>query len=244
MAEITKFHTPKLVPTRINQRNEWVRETGTQMKAGAFDAHVFLARNRLNRRVLQYQANQRIFSQGDLCDAVFYIEKGKVKLVVTSRQGKEAIVAMLGPGDFIAEIYLTDQKVHLASAIAMAPSTILKIQKRQLLSALEKDHTLANHFIMYLLSRNRRIEEDLIDQYFSTGEKRLARALLLLANYARESKPAEMVLNINQDTLAKIIGVTRERVNFLMNKFRKLGFISYNDGLQVYDSLINIILRD
>lgn len=213
-------------------------------KERPFDLQVFLSANGLTRTVKRYRPNQIIFSQGEPCDAVFHIQEGEVKLTVISKQGKEAVIAMLGQGDFIAEACLTGQKVYLASATPVIPSAVMKIAKSEMLRALQEKPEVSGVFITYLLSRNRRIEEDLIDQLFNSGEKRLARTLLLLAHYGKEGKPEEILAQINQETLAKMIGVTRERVNFFMNKFKRLGFIDYNNGLRVHSSLLDVVLND
>jgi CRP/FNR family transcriptional regulator, cyclic AMP receptor protein len=210
----------------------------------SFDPQAFLTTGGLVKSVAQYQPNSTIFSQGDPSDAIFYIQRGRVKLTVVSKQGKEAVIAILGPGDFLAEACLTGQKIHMGSATAIEPSSILKIGKHEMLRALKKESTLSSMFISYLLTRNMRIEQDLVDQLFNSSEKRLARTLLLLARYGNEGKPQEVILKINQETLAKMIGVTRERVNFFMNKFRKMGFIEYNGELRVHSSLLTVILND
>ena len=213
-------------------------------KSARFDPEVFLSTPGLARSVLQYKTNETIFMQGDTCDAVFYIQKGRVKLSIVSNQGREAIVGIVGERDFLAETCLSGQKVHLATATPMEPCTVLRIGKDEMQRTLRKQPTLAGHFISYLLSRNLRIEADLVDQLFNSTEKRLARTLLLLARYDVEGKHEVIVPNMKQETLAKMLGVSRERVNFFMNKFRKLGFLDYNGGIQVHHSLMSVVLHD
>jgi CRP-like cAMP-binding protein len=213
-------------------------------KGSPFDPQLFLATVGLKRIITQCPPDQKIFSQGDPSDAVFYIQKGRVKLTIISEQGKEAVIAILGAGDFLGEACLTGQMVRVASARAIVASTILRIEKGEMLRVLQKERALSGVFISYLLSRNMRIEEDLVDQLFNSTEKRLARTLLLLARYGKEGRPETVVPEIDQETLAEMIGVTRERVNFFMNKFRKLGFIEYNGELRVHSSLLNVVLHE
>jgi len=195
----------------------------------------------------EYQKDQIIFSQGSSANIVFYIRKGGVKLTVLSEHGKEAVIAILGPGDFFGEGCMAGQLVRMATASAIASSSILKIRKKDLTSLLHKEQAFSDFFIRHVLSRNIRIEEDLVDQLFNSSEKRLARVLLLLAHYGKEGKPESVIPKISQETLAQMIGTTRARVSTFMNKFRKLGFIEYNgglDGLRVHSSLLNIVLHD
>jgi len=213
-------------------------------KGRIFDPHVFLTTVGLKRSITQCPPGHKIFSQGDPSDAVFYIQKGRVKLTIVSKQGKEAFVAILGARDFLGEECLVGQKVRVASATAIVPSAVLRIEKGEMLRVLQKERALSGFFISYLLSRNARIQEDLVDQLFNSTEKRLARTLLLLARYGKEGNPETVVPEINQETLAEMIGVTRERVNFFMNKFRKLGFIDYNGELQIHSSLLNVVLHE
>jgi len=227
-----------------HQRGEIRKATKEPKKGRCFDPQLFLTKADLGTSVAGYRPNRKIFSQGDPCDAIFYVQKGKVKLSVISKQGKEAIIAILGPGDFIAETCLTGQSLHMASATPIVPSIVMKIPKKDMLRALQKEPALSSHFISYLLSRNRRIEDDLINQLFNSSEKRLARTLLLLANVGKEDKSENVISDISQETLAKMVGVSRERVNVLMNKFRKLGFISYDGGLEVHTSLLSIVLKE
>src|SRR5438445_9417139 len=213
-------------------------------KGRTFDPQVFLATVGLKRTITQCRPDHKIVSQGDPSDAVFYIQKGRVKLTIISEQGKEAVIAILGAGDFVGEACLMGQVVRVASATAIVPSAILRIEKGEMLRVLQKERALSGLFISYLLSRNLRIEEDLVDQLFNSSEKRLARTLLLLARYGKEGKAETVVPEIKQETLGEVIAVTRERVNFFMNKFRKLGFIDYNGGLHIHSSLLNIVLHE
>jgi CRP/FNR family cyclic AMP-dependent transcriptional regulator len=220
------------------------KTTKKPKKERSFDPQVFLATVGLARSIMQCQPDHKIFSQGEPSDAVFYIQKGRVRLTIISRQGKEAVIALLGPGDFLGEACLTGQTVRLASATAIVPGSILRIEKREMLRVLQEQPRLSGLFISYLLSRNMRVEEDLVDHLFNSSEKRLARTLLLLAHYGKEGTPETVVPAISQETLAEMIGVTRERVNFFMNKFRKMGFIEYNGGLTIHSSLLDVVLHD
>lgn len=205
----------------------------------------FLSQTGVGRKILEIQKSQPIFSQGDPGDAVFYIQKGKARLVVVSEHGKEATVSMLGPGSFVGEDCIAGlQCVRMASAIAMSDCTVLRIERSEMMRVLHEEHVFSDVFVAYLIARNTRIQEDLIDQLFNSSEKRLARALLLLANFGKEGKPESVIPNISQETLAEMIGTTRSRVSFFMNRFRKLGFIEYNGSLQVHSSLLNVVLHD
>ena len=209
-----------------------------------FTPQSFLAKIGDGRTVLTSRKKQTIFSQGDAADAVFYIQTGKVKLTVVSKQGKEAVVAMLEAGAFFGESCLIGQVVRLATATALEASSILRITKETMLRMLSEEPSFSKFFTTYLLSHSMRIEEDLVDQLFNSSEKRLARALLLLARFGKEGEPQACIPNISQETLAEMIGTTRSRVSFFMNKFRKLGFIEYNGTLNVHSSLLNIVLHD
>ena len=210
-----------------------------------FDPQAFLATVGADRAITQCPKDYKIFSQGDPSDAVFYIQEGRVKLKVKSKQGKEAVIAVLGPEEFLGESCLIDQKVCLATAITLAPSSILRIEMTEMRRVLREERAFADFFIPYVLSRNARIQEDLVDQLFNSSEQRLARTLLLLAHYGKEAgAPETIVPEINQETLAGMVGTTRSRVNFFMNKFKKLGFIDYENGLRVHKSLLNIALHD
>ena len=209
-----------------------------------FDVQTFLAKVGEGRSLLDYPKQRVIFAQGDQADAVFYLRQGKVKLTVVSTQGKEAVVALLGEGDFLGEGCLVGQPLRMATATALTPCAILRLEKAAMVRVLHDQPTFAARFISHLLARNIRIEEDLVDQLFKSAEKRLARVLLLLARFGKEGKPEAVIPKISQETLADMIGTTRSRVSFFMNRFRKLGFIDYNDGLEVHSSLLNIILHD
>jgi CRP/FNR family transcriptional regulator, cyclic AMP receptor protein len=210
----------------------------------SFDAEAFLNSPGVARTLVDYQPAAAIYSQGDPSDTVLYIQHGSVKLSVLSKTGKEAVVGMLGPGDFFGEGALAGQPVRLATATAMTASTILVVPKRQMIRLLHRQHALSDRFIAYLLARHRRLEEDLVDQLFSASEKRLARTLLLLARYGKPEGPRRVLPKISQSVLAEMVGTTRSRVNFFMNKFRKLGFIDYNGGLKVHDALLSVVLHD
>src|ERR1041384_1787789 len=209
-----------------------------------FDPEAFLAKADVGRTITHYQSGQVIFSQTDPADAVFYLQQGKIKLTVVSNRGKEAVVAILGAGDFFGEGCLAGQQLRMATATAMSACTIMRLEKSAVVRVLHDEPSFAELFVAYLLSRNIRIEEDLVDQLFNSSEKRLARVLLLLANFGKDSKPEPVIAKISQETLAGIIGTTRSRVSFFMNRFRTLGFIDYNGGIQVHSSLLNIVLHD
>jgi CRP-like cAMP-binding protein len=191
-----------------------------------------------------YRGNQAVFSQGDRADAVCFVERGKVKLTVLSRQGKQAVIALLGPGSFFGEGCLAGQPLRMSTATSTTDSSIVLVPKAAMLRALHEDAEFSEMFTTYLLSRNIRIEEDLVDQLFNSSEKRLARILLLLANFGKEGRPERVVPKVSQETLAEMVGTTRSRVSFFMNKFRKLGFIEYNGGLEVHSSLLHVVLHD
>jgi CRP/FNR family cyclic AMP-dependent transcriptional regulator len=209
-----------------------------------FDAEAFLNSPGLSRRVADYPAGASVFAQGDGADTVLYIQKGRLKLSVLSQSGKEAVVGVLGPGDFFGEGALAGQPVRLASATAMTASRILVVPKRQMIRLLHQQHAFSDRFIAHMLARNIRLEEDLVDQLFNASEKRLARTLLLLARYGKPDGPRHVLPRISQEVLAEMVGTTRSRVNFFMNKFRKLGFIDYNGGLKVHRALLSVVLSD
>ncbi|HKM84363.1 MAG TPA: Crp/Fnr family transcriptional regulator [Candidatus Acidoferrum sp.] len=209
-----------------------------------FDLRVFLETAGVARQVIKYRRSERIYTQGDPARGVKYIQTGGVKLSVINEDGKEAVVAMLGPGDFFGEGCLAGQPIRMGSATAMVPTSILFIEKDEMMRVLRTEHALSDLFIAHMLTRNIRVEEDLVDQLFNSSEKRLARTLLLLARYGKEDQPHGMVPKVSQETLAGMIGATRSRVNFFMNKFKKLGFIKYNGGLQVNTSLLSVVLHD
>jgi CRP-like cAMP-binding protein len=214
----------------------------------SFNAQAFLDSAGLSKKIVGFRRAEVIFSQGDRCESVFYIQNGGVKLSVLSKTGREAVVAMLGPGDFFGEGALAGQPLRIGSATAITPSSVLVVEKNQMVKVLHKQHTLSDRFISHMLSRNVRIEQDLIDQLFNSSEKRLARALLLLARYGKQDKPRQVVPKISQETLSEMVGTTRSRVNFFMNKFKKLGFIEYNGdleaGVQINSSLLSVVLHD
>jgi CRP/FNR family transcriptional regulator, cyclic AMP receptor protein len=214
------------------------------MQKHAFDAQVFLDSAGVARKVVDFQIKAMIFAQEDLAKSVMYIQKGRVKLSVVNATGKEAVVAVLGPGDFLGEGCLRDQPIRMATATAIAPSTLLVIEKNEMIRVLHEEHELSDRFISYILSRTIRVEEDLVDQLFNSTEKRLARTLLLLARYGKENQPQQVVPKVSQEILAEMIGTSRSRVNLFMNKFKKLGFIRYNGGLHINSSLLNVVLHD
>jgi CRP/FNR family cyclic AMP-dependent transcriptional regulator len=210
----------------------------------AFDARTFLESAGITKTTAEYGPLAVIFAQGDPSDSVMYIQKGAVRLSVLSDSGKEAIVGMLGPGDFLGEGALAGQPVRMGTASAVTTTLVLVVPKRQMIQLLHDDPGFSDSFIGYMLSRNIRIEEDLVDQLFNSSEKRLARTLLLLARYGKEDKPQGVLPKLSQEMLAEMIGTTRSRVNFFMNKFRKLGFIEYNGGLKINTSLLSVVLHD
>jgi CRP-like cAMP-binding protein len=209
-----------------------------------FDPEAFLSRVGQGRTMVEYSKDQNVFSQGDRADAIFYVQNGKVKVSVVSKQGKEAIIAILAAGAFFGEGCLAGQTVRMATATAMTDCSIARVAKVTTLRLIHDEPPFSEMFVAYLLSRNIRIEEDLVDQLFNSSEKRLARVLLLLANFGKEGRPEPVVTQVSQETLAEIVGTTRSRVSFFMNKFRKLGFIDYNGGLKVHSSLLNVVLHD
>jgi CRP-like cAMP-binding protein len=213
----------------------------------SFDPKIFLAKVGEGRTMADYQKNQKVFSQGDPADAIFYIQDGKVKLTVISKHGKEAVVGILGAGDFFGEGCLTSQPLRMATAAAMSVCEIVRLEKQGMIRVLHDEPAFSELFLDYLLSHNTRLEEDLVDQLFNSSEKRLARVLLLMANFGKEGKPLPVIAKISQETLAEIVGTTRSRVSFFMNRFRKLGLIDYNggpNGLEVHSSLLSIVLHD
>ena len=209
-----------------------------------FDPDTFLATIGEGRKILAACKKQMIFTQGDAADAVFYIQSGKVRLTVVSKTGRGATIGILKEGDFFGEGALAGQIVRMGSAAALTDCELLRIDKKAMMEALHREHAFSDVFVAYLLSRNIRYEEDLVDQLFNSSEKRLARVLLLLAHFGKEGVPETVVPKISQETLAEMIGTTRSRVSFFMNRFRKLGFIHYNGGLQVHSSLLHVVLHD
>lgn len=213
-------------------------------KTPPFDPKSFLTMVGHGKATLKSQKKERLFAQGDVADSVFYIQTGKVKLTVVSSKGKEAVIAILGRADFFGEGCLAGQPVRMATAISMEESTIVRIDKSAMIRVLHGEPAFSELFMSYLLSRNIRIEEDLVDQLFNSSEKRLARILLLLAHFGKEGKAERVIPKMSQETLAEMIGTTRSRVSFFLNKFKKLGFIEYNGELRVHSSLLNIVLHD
>jgi CRP/FNR family transcriptional regulator, cyclic AMP receptor protein len=227
-------------PLRERKREAHVRK---RVKA-SFDPKQFLAKVGEGKTISKYRKDQIVFSQGEIADAVFYIQQGKVKLTVVSEQGKEAVVAILGPGQFFGEGCLNGHPLRIATSRAVDECVITRLEKATMVAAIHNEPDFSELFMAYLLTRNSRIEEDLIDQLFNSSEKRLARLLLLLANFGKESRPEPIMGTFSQETLAEMIGTTRSRVSFFMNKFRKLGFIEYNGKLEVRSSLLNVVLHD
>jgi len=209
-----------------------------------FDLRVFLETAGVERQIVKFRRSEKIYSQGDPTKGVKYIQEGGVQLSVINEDGKEAVVAMLGPGDFLGEGCLAGQTVCMGTATAMVPTSVLFIEKNEMMRVLRTEHAFSDLFIAHMLTRNIRVEEDLVDQLFNSSEKRLARTLLLLARYGKEDEPQGVLPKISQETLAGMVGTTRSRVNFFMNKFKKLGFIKYNGGLQVNTSLLSVVLHD
>lgn len=213
-------------------------------KRPEFDPNTFLATIGTGRKILTVPKKRSIFTQGEVADAVFYLRKGKVRLTVVSKSGKEATIGILNEGNFLGEGVLAGQLVRMGSAAAMTDCELLRVEKRAMMDALHREHAFSDMFVAHLLARNIRYEEDLVDHLFNSSEKRLARLLLLLAHFGKEGIPETVVPKIDQETLAEMIGTTRSRVSFFMNRFRKLGFIHYNGGLQVHSSLLNVVLHD
>jgi len=209
-----------------------------------FDVQAFLVSANVPRRVMRYAPGAVVFAQGAAANNVFYVQEGGVKLSVLSTTGREAVVAMLGPGDFFGEGCLAGQPIRMGSATAMAPTAVLRMPKKEMLRMLHEQSTFSDLFIAHMLARNIRIEEDLVDQLFNSSEKRLARALLLLARYGKDDQPLSVMPRLSQETLAEMVGTTRSRINFFMNKFRKLGFIEYNGTLKINHSLLSVVLHD
>jgi CRP/FNR family transcriptional regulator, cyclic AMP receptor protein len=209
-----------------------------------FNTQEFLDSAGVARKVAEFKKKETIFSQGDPCRNVLYIQKGGVRLSVVNESGKEAVVAILGPGDFFGEGCLAGQPTRIGRATSIAPTTALIIEKSEMVRVLHSEHEFSDRFITFMLARNIRIEEDLVDQLFNSSEKRLARTLLLLARYGKEDKLQRVLPKVSQEMLAEMVGTTRSRVNFFMNKFRKLGFIKYNGGLQIDNSLLSVVLHE
>ena len=210
----------------------------------SFDIGLYLTTSGVKKKLVSYRKAEAIFSQGEKSDSVFYLRTGTIKIAVTSSSGKEAVVAILRPGDFFGEGCIAGQPLRVSRAITMEPSTVLEIERQEMIRVLHEEHEFSDRFLAHMLKRNVRIEQDLVDQLFNSSEKRLARALLLVARYGNNEKPQKIVAQISQATLAEMIGTTRSRVSYFMNKFRRLGFVKYNGGIHVNDSLLRVILRD
>ena len=209
-----------------------------------FDVKAFLNLAGVAKKIRTFQRAEVVYSQGDAAKSIMYLQEGGVKLSVTNEMGKEAVVAILAPGDFFGEGCLAGQSIRMGTATSVTPATVLVIEKREMLKVLHEQSSLSDRFITFMLARNIRIEEDLVDQLFNSSEKRLARTLLLLARYGKEDRPHRVIPKISQETLAEMIGTTRSRVNFFMNKFRKLGLIEYNGGLLINNSLLSVVLHE
>lgn len=231
-------------PTRARLEASPFRRRATA-KAPVFNVESFLYSTGLGKSIAQFKRNDVIFRQGDAALEVFYVQKGSVKLTVVNESGREAVVAILAAGDFFGEGCLTTQSISVATAICLAGTNLLAIKRKEMIQVLSAEHAFSNHFIAYMLGRNMRVEQDLIDQLFNNSEKRLARTLLMLAQYGRKDQPNKMIAHLSQETLAEMIGTTRSRVNFFMNKFRDLGFIRYsNRSIHINKSLLSVVLHD
>ncbi len=239
-----KITRPTPIEPALQTELDALGSTVAPRKKRDFDPVAFLATIGEGRKSVLFQGKQGIFAQGDAADAVFYIQTGKVKLTVVSKTGKEATIGILGEGDFFGEGGLAGQLLRISSATAMTDCAVLRIDKKAMMEALHREHEFSDLFVAYLLARNIRYEEDLVDQLFNSSEKRLARILLLLAHFGKEGKPEPVVPKISQEVLAEMIGTTRSRVSFFMNRFREMGFIHYNGGLQVHSSLLHVVLHD
>jgi CRP/FNR family cyclic AMP-dependent transcriptional regulator len=214
-------------------------------KTSVFDPAGFLAEAGIGRKIVEFRNKQTVFSQGDLADSVFYIQKGRIRLSVLSARGKEATLALLNPGEFLGEDAIpAPNTLRVATATSITPCTLLKIGRKEMVRVIHDEHAFSDVFVSFLLARTMRIQEDLVDQLFNSSEKRLARVLLLLAQFGKAGKPTTTIPKISQEALAEMIGTTRSRVSFFMNRFRKLGFIQYNGDIQVHPSLLNIIMHD
>jgi CRP/FNR family transcriptional regulator, cyclic AMP receptor protein len=218
--------------------------TAAARKRQKFDSQTFLSTIDGGRTIAAFPKKQTIFNQGDSSDAVFYIQEGKIKLTVLSKAGKEATIGILNEGDFFGEGCLTGQSLRMCSARALTDCTLMRIDKKAMMEVIHREHSFSDMFVAYLLTRNIRYEEDLVDHLFNSSEKRLARILLLLAHFGKEGKPEVAIPKISQETLAEMVGTTRSRVNFFMNRFRKLGFVRYNGELEVHSSLLSVVLHD
>ncbi|HET9792707.1 MAG TPA: Crp/Fnr family transcriptional regulator [Candidatus Angelobacter sp.] len=226
-------------------RNKGININIPLKKKRNFEPSAFLATSGLGRAIFHLASKERAFSQGDAADSVFYIQSGRIRLSVIARTGKEATIALLGQGQFCGEECIaTSHQLRVASAIAIMPCVLLKIDREEMMRTLRQEHEFSDIFVSHLLARNARIQEDLVDQLFNSSEKRLARILLLLAQFGKEKAPEKVIPRMSQEVLAEMVGTTRARVNFFMNRFRKLGFITYNGEIEVHPSLLNVILHD
>ena len=240
----TKIARPRPIDRISHTTRNSTRPRRASKNGRKFDPHAFLATIGEGRKAMLFPKKHTIFAQGDPADAIFYLQTGKVKLTVVSKTGKEATIGILSDGSFFGEGSLAGQALRMGSATAMMDCGALRIDRKAMVDALHREHTLSDLFVAYLLARNIRYEEDLVDQLFNSSEKRLARVLLMLAHFGKEGVPETVVPKISQETLAEMVGTTRSRVSFFMNRFRKLGFIHYNGGLQVHSSLLNVVLHD
>ena len=227
--------------TRNSSNTKFERKPSRKL---AFNAQTFLDSAGVARKVVEFRRSQKVYSQGDSAQQVMYIQKGGIKLSIVNEVGKEAVLAILGPGDFFGEGSIAGQPIRMGTATAITPTTLLVIEKSEMIRVLHAEHAFSDRFVSFMLLRNIRIEEDLIDQLFNSSEKRLARTLLLLARYGKEPQPQTTIPKISQEMLAEMIGTTRSRVNLFMNKFRKMGFIHYNGGLQIHNSLLSVVLHE
>jgi CRP-like cAMP-binding protein len=227
-----------------NRRIQGGAMAKVKKKKQTFNVKTFLSTVESGRTVTAYRKNEKLFSQGDPADAVFYIQEGRVKVCIVSELGKEAVVALHGKGEFFGEGCLTGQTLRLGTVVAMTDSVIMRLDKRSIMKVLHDEPKFSEAFMAYLLARNARVEEDLVDQLFNSSEKRLARVLLLMANFGKEGRPEPIIAKVSQETLAQIVGTTRSQVSTFMNKFRQLGFIEYNGTLQIHNSLLNVVLHD
>ena len=225
----------------LNMKPKKLKKNG---KTGTFDPQAFLDTAGVARKIAEFRRGESIYSQGEAAESVMYVQKGGVKFSVVNGSGKEAVVAMFGPSDFFGERCMAGQSIRMGTATAITPTTLLVIEKDELRRVLHTEHELSDHFISYMLAHNIRVEEDLMDQLFNSCEKRLARTLLLLARYGKQDQPDRILPKVSQETLAEMIGTTRSRVNFFMNKFRKLGFIEYNGKIKVNKSLLSVVLHE
>jgi CRP/FNR family cyclic AMP-dependent transcriptional regulator len=237
------FPIPGTIKGEFMRKASGLTSTKSQEKKGTFNVQAFLDSAGVSRKVEEFQRNETIFRQGDPCENVLYVRKGTVRLSVVNEVGKEAVVAVLGPNDFFGQGCLTGLPFRTATATAITPTSALVIEKNEMMRVLRTEHALSDRFISYMLVRNIQVEEDLVDHLFNSSEKRLARTLLL-ARYGKQGEPQKMLPKVSQEMLAKMIGTTRSRVNFFMNKFRKMGFIKYNGGLHVHSSLLTVVLHE